>query len=557
MRIIDLGDEFHISWAWDHWHQRNLDAVKALPLSGRRYVSDVRTGQKYWWVSGHCREEVMRLKINHKAQLIVPGNLRPEVLGDEEPLPELDNDIPIRGKLRPYQRQGVAAMMKYKRILNGDEQGLGKTIQAIGAVVGLDKFPCIVICPASTKYNWQREWHRFSGEKAIVLDSRMTAQQRLNWQRYVADGTIRVVIVNYESIGTFFIESYPDKKGWGAKDVALKPCMELFKTGILDESHKCKDPHTHQSRFVLRMFVGLENRFLLSGTPVVNKPRDLWSQLAIMGKLHLFGGKEAFLDRYCEGGKGAENLHELNYLLKKQGCFFRREKREVAGDLPEKQRQTIICDITNRSEYNRAVKNLKEWLATEGFSRQQIDKKMAGEALLRINILRQISARGKVREVLEFTREVLEAGEKLILFCTLTCIVDELLAAFPGAVTVTGRDSASRKQANIDAFQNRPECRLIICNIRAAGTGITLTASSRVAFAEYPFTYADCIQCEDRCHRIGVKNTVMCTYFNGKDTIDEWLWEIIMEKRHIVNTIMGAEDEMETEVVNKLIDLLK
>src|SRR5690606_25464179 len=105
-----------------------------------------------------------------------------------------------------------------------------------------------------------------------------------------------------------------------------------------------------------------------------------------------------------------------------------------------------------------------------------------------------------------FIDEVIDSGEKLIVFCILHSIVDELLNQYPNAVTVTGRDTTESKQANIDAFQNNPDVKLIICNIRAAGVGITLTASSRVAFVEYPLTYADCVQCEDRAHRIGQKN---------------------------------------------------
>ena len=276
-----------------------------------------------------------------------------------------------------------------------------------------------------------------------------------------------------------------------------------------------------------------------------------------MGKLHLFGGKDEFLDRYCEGSNGASNLRELNYLLKRHGCFFRREKKDVAQDLPEKQRQTLVCDITTHEDYNRAEADLKAWLEAKGFDKGDIDKKMGGEALVRLNVLRQISARGKIREVAEFTRQVLESGEKLVLFCNLLAIVDELLALFPHAVTVTGRDSDKQKQANIDAFQNDPHCQLIICNIKAGGIGTNLTASSRVALVEYPLTYADCVQCEDRCHRIGTRNNVMCTYFNGRDTIDERLWEIIMEKRHLANAITGASDQMEMEIVSEVLALFK
>ena len=160
-----------------------------------------------------------------------------------------------------------------------------------------------------------------------------------------------------------------------------------------------------------------------------------------------------------------------------------------------------------------------------------------------------------MNEVKEFVNEVLEAGEKLILFCNLHEIVDECLSIWPHAVTITGRDDMNKRQRHIDAFQKDPNCQLIICNHKAAGVGITLTASSRVAFIEYPWTYADCVQCEDRAHRIGQVNNVMCTYFLGQDTVDERMWEIIEEKMHIGNTITGASDEMQMDMVDKTMNL--
>ena len=161
-----------------------------------------------------------------------------------------------------------------------------------------------------------------------------------------------------------------------------------------------------------------------------------------------------------------------------------------------------------------------------------------------------------MNEVKEFVNEVIEGGEKLILFCNLHSIVDQCLQIWPDAVTVTGRDDTNKRQRHIDAFQNDPGCKLIICNHKAAGVGITLTASSRVAFIEYPWTYSDCVQCEDRAHRIGQKNNVMCTYFLGQNTVDERMWELIIEKMTVGNTITGATDMMENiEQVDKTISL--
>ena len=118
--------------------------------------------------------------------------------------------------------------------------------------------------------------------------------------------------------------------------------------------------------------------------------------------------------------------------------------------------------------------------------------------------------------------------------------------AFPKAVTVTGRDSMMMKQAAVDAFQSG-QAQLIICSIKAAGVGLTLTASSNVAFCEFPWTYSDCCQCEDRAHRIGQKDNVTCYYLIGRGTIDHTLYNIIQNKRSVANQIMASTDDIPTD----------
>ena len=125
--------------------------------------------------------------------------------------------------------------------------------------------------------------------------------------------------------------------------------------------------------------------------------------------------------------------------------------------------------------------------------------------------------------------------------------MDELQKVFPRAVTVTGRDSAVNKQASVDAFQNNPNVQLIICSIKAAGVGLTLTAASDVAFIELAWTYADCCQCEDRAHRIGQKDNVTCYYLLGRGTIDHTIYRLIHRKKSIANEIMNADDEIPTD----------
>ena len=116
---------------------------------------------------------------------------------------------------------------------------------------------------------------------------------------------------------------------------------------------------------------------------------------------------------------------------------------------------------------------------------------------------------------------------------------------------MTGDDDDKAKQRSVDAFQQDPDCKLIILNYRSGGTGLTLTAASNVLFIEFPWTYSDCCQAEDRAHRNGQKNAVTCTYLLGMDTIDEYMYELIQTKKDIANGVTGTVDNVEEKKVSK------
>lgn len=556
MQIIEYATEFHVRIAFNRLRKRNTAAVKKIPYAQWDYKN------KVWKIPLNQRINMIKLQRYANAEYFKIGDAEPEKFEEVPQLPDLETEIPLAHPegfgFRPYQEKGVARGLELKRFMNGDEQGLGKTLQSIAtihgaALAGNNVFPCLVICPASTKINWMREWQMWSGRKAMVLEDRV----KDSWHRYFEIGEAEVFIVNYESLKKYFVKYMPPKgKLRSSRDIEMDPRVNMLKSVIVDESHRCKDTKTQQAKFTLKICMDKEWVILLTGTPVVNKPIDLFPQLAIMNRLNHFGGKKNYLTRYCEGGRGAANLKELNYLLNKN-CFFRREKKDVTKDLPEKQRQTILCDITTRNEYNKARDEFVSYLKEKGADDAEIAKKLRGEIMVKMGELKKISAYGKLNEAKEFIHQVIDSGEKLIVFVIHHVIVDELLKEFPGAVTVTGRDNTNQKQESIDSFQKDPNVKLIVCNIKAAGVGITLTASSRVAFIEYPWTYADCAQCEDRAHRIGQKNNVMCTYFLGQNTIDEQLYQMIQDKRHIGNTITGATDEMKMTLVDNVLNLFK
>ena len=293
---------------------------------------------------------------------------------------------------------------------------------------------------------------------------------------------------------------------------------------------------------------------LLTGTPVVNRPEDLIAQLSILDRLDEFGGATQFRADFCTDprDKDAVPAVPLRLLSEKlyETCMIRREKKKVLSQLPDKTRTELYIDISNREQYNTAATDLATYLEkyTE-CTDWEIRRKMRMEALVKFMTLRALATKGKVAQAIDFIKTFLENDKKLIVFCSLHEVVDELRKAFPKAVTVTGRDSAINKQAAVDAFQTNENTRLIICSIKAAGVGLTLTAASDVAFIELAWTYADCCQCEDRAHRIGQKDNVNCYYLLGRETIDNTIYSLIHRKKSIASEIMNSDDDIPTDEV--------
>lgn len=492
---------------------------------------------------------------------------------DEEPvqsyepieMPKLT--IPHNMLLQPYeyQKEGIAYALLKKRCIMGDEPGLGKTAQAIGTLTASGAFPALVICPASLKVNWQREFRKFGGIESVILDdkNRGVWQNILRMKRLDGKPMAQVVITNYESLRKFFVRAQLRQERFTLKSVVFDERIKLFRSVIIDESHKCKSSHTQQSKYVQGIADGKEYVLELTGTPVVNNNEDLVQQLRIMNRLEDFGGYQRFIGRYCQGDNKSSHVKELNYRLRSL-CFFRRQKKDVLTQLPDKTRNYLITDISNKREYDAAEKDVIKYLRDyQNADDEKVQRAIRGDIMVRMNILKQVSARGKIESACEVIHNTIDGGQKLIVFCFLKEVVAALKREFPKAVSVTGDDNDRQKQASVDRFQNDEACKLIILNYRSGGTGLTLTAASNVLFVEFPWTYADCCQAEDRAHRNGQKNAVTCTYLLGNETIDEYMYNLIQEKKNVANGVTGTEDDVQEKVsqadmvINAALDIFK
>lgn len=577
MQVIEHSHELQVKIPFDRFRNMNAVEIKKIPGSKWCYIKNA------FVVGVRYRDHLITLKNNAKPfnpiEWIDVSKQSEEQIKPILPLPDLIYEYPLKqGSLRDYQRKGVARGLELKRFINADEPRMGKTIQTITTLCIAHEikkeptFPCLVICPAPLKLNWQDEWKIWSNKRVLVLDD----STKDRWHHFITMDMYDVVICNFQSLKKNFVQYYPPKnKMKSSNDIVMKSNIQLFNSVVIDESHRLKDPNSQQTKIALQISLKKDWVILLSGTPVKNKPIDLFTQLAIMGRLKEFGGPKVFKGRYCEVGSGASNLKELNSKLN-EICFFRRERKEVIKDLPPKQRQTISCDITTRDRYNQAKNDFLKFLEENGNTEEQISDKIKGQALVKMQELKRISAMGKIKEVVNFIDETIENGEKIVIFCVLHSIVDELKAHYPNALMITGRQDEHQKEEAKNKFQQCKKCKcklehhqekdhdyipsdypLLICNIEAAGVGHNFSAASVTGFVEYPWTAADAFQCEDRVFDFKKKEPITATYFLGKDTIDEQNFELIQSKAELSNAITGSTDVMKTEFINKFVASLK
>lgn len=427
--------------------------------------------------------------------------------------------------LMPFQKAGLEfAEATGGNCLIADQMGLGKTIQALSYLaLHPDMRPAVIVCPASLKLNWQRE-----AEAWLETDDQIEVINGGKVHELDAD----IVIINYDIL-----------KKWLPELQRIEPHVM-----ILDESHSVKNPKAARSKAAKELAAVVPHKILLTGTPVLNRPAELWNQLQVIDPFS-YPDKRFFQwhKRYTDATKnrfgwdfsGASNLEELAASLKT--VMIRRTKDQVLTELPSKRRSTVLIPIDNRKEYDRADKEFVAWM-TEQNGAEAAERASHVEQLAKIEYLRQIAVKGKMKQVKDWIRNFLGSGEKLVVFATHKETIETLMSEFSEcAVKIDGSVSSENRQAAVDAFQNDPETRLFVGNIQAAGVGITLTAASDVVFLELGWTPALHDQAEDRCHRIGQKNAVNIYYLMAERTIDASIAAMLESKREVIDQI--TEDE--------------
>jgi SWI/SNF-related matrix-associated actin-dependent regulator of chromatin subfamily A-like protein 1 len=438
--------------------------------------------------------------------------------------------------LYPHQRAGVAFLLARRRAILADDMGLGKTRQAIVALrEAAPNGPFLIVCPASVKLNWRREIHAVEPDADVhaVADGG-------DWR---AEG--RWTVVNYDLLGKLQAQ------------VLARPWAGI----VLDEAHYIKNDSQRTTRALRLLGIGKgatpasdpEAAYLLTGTPMSNRPRDLFNLLKAV-RHPLATSFYSFATRYCaaiDNGygldtNGASNLEELAQLV--SGVLLRRTKDE-ALDLPPKVRTWQPVGVADKAVgrlEGRALDYLAKHPARSGPTWTQF--------LGLLNAARHAIAVAKAPATIEAVSERLESDEKVVVFTSYTAVVEKLMAAFgDAAVSITGADSAEARQRAADALQRDPSVRVLVGNLQAAGVGINLTAATHVIFNDLDWVPGNHWQAEDRIYRIGQTRPAFVTYLYAEGTLDDFVAALLEAKARNIG-VLEAEAAESASLVKQVVE---
>lgn len=434
-------------------------------------------------------------------------------------------------KLKKYQEKAVRKIQHFHgRVLLADEMGLGKTLEALKWLEQNPKLrPAVVICPASLKWVWETEASLHLGMRSEVLNGQKPPRKGLT-------GKHPLLIINYEIL-----------QHWLEYLKELEP-----KVLILDEVHYIKNYRAKRTKAVNKLNKGIPNIIGIGGTPLTNRPAELWTILHLI-RPDIFSSVWSYRWRYCNPVrkpwgweyKGANNLRELHRKLNSV-MMVRRLKKDVLSELPDKTRQVIPLEI-EIDEYDEALNNFIKWLTKK--SAAKVERAKRAERLVQMGYLKRLAASLKMDKVLKWVDDFLESSDgKLVLYCVHKDIIKQIHSKYKHtSVVVDGSVTGKKRKIAVKIFQNNKSIRIFIGNIKAAGVGITLTAANTLAFVEMNWTPGDHTQAEDRIHRIGQKGAAMIYYLIARGTIEENLCELIQKKQAILSAILDSKKR-----INKL-----
>ena len=441
-----------------------------------------------------------------------------------------------------HQEEGIEFLLKNKKCILADDMGLGKTYQSIVSAIESGAERVLIVCPSSLKINWKREVENFCDEDDVSIISGSY------WN------PSKFTIINYDILKNFHTieEKNKEYEDWELRREIVEYNPDLI---ILDEAHYVKNHKSNRGRIIkdLVKTFGVEKVWLLTGTPIANRPMDYYNLLSIIDS-PVTNNWVHYAKTYCDGRRfrkgrkyiwvttGSSNLEELASKTKR--TILRRKKEDVL-DLPEKLVTPVYLELNNVSGYESVWEDYMEKRRRDG------KKGNPNKDLVEMTLLRTFISMETVPYSIEKAEEALELGKKVIIFCNFNDEMDAFIRHFGDkSVCVRGGMSDKQKQVSVDRFQNDEKCRVFIGQIKAAGVGLTLTEAEIVIMNSLDWVPGNHEQAEDRAYRIGQNKTVNIYYMLIEKTIDILIWKILQNKKKVIGTIIG-EDEIIDEFIKE------
>ena len=492
---------------------------------------------------------------------------------------ELSNDydfhsVDDKDELFEFQKEGVRKMLNMdSNILLADSMGLGKTPQgSMYLRYKENSLPAIIICPASLKLNWQKEIKHWAGLKSYVINGKTP--------EYLSEEFLKkypVWIINYDILGSEDkdekLEEQKRKEYCKENDLKYRKktlkvygwCDTIieknFNTIICDEAQALGESTTIRTRAVSQICEELpkSKKIMISGTPYETRTSQFYSLLHIIDPEE-FNNEWKYKYRYCDPVKtffgwkfdGLSNAEELHDRISK--FMIRRLKEDVLKDLPPKIRSVIPLQITEneRKIYIETDKELEDAIVNK---ETNVLSKMAK--------LKQVAFQVKKNSAIQFIKDYIENVGKLVVFIWHIESYNILMKEFEKiAVGINGSVSIQDRNKAVEEFQNNPKIKLFVGQIKSAGTGLTLTASSCTVFLEFGMTAPQHLQAEDRVHRIGQEaDSVLAQYLILEDSIEQDCMNTLNKRAKHLDAVLDGkydsqdmfkiEDDMSEDIIKE------
>lgn len=433
----------------------------------------------------------------------------------------------MKPTLYKFQKSGVQQLHNFGGCaLLADDVGLGKTIQAYAYACDLPNArPIIVVCPASLKTQWKEEAAKWK-LSAVVLSGRKPIV-------YPSYRRKDVVIINYHIL-----------EKWLSFLKSLNPQII-----IIDEGHEISGINSARTRFCTQLSKGIPHRLILTGSPILHRPWELYPLLHII-RPDVWNSPFSFGMEFCGGEiergdwafKGAEKMDVLNKRLRRH-LMIRRTQAEVMPDLPPKRRLILPLEIEKPEEYAHAELDLIAWLSTYDIAKA----KRAQRALrfVKFGYLKRLAVKLKMKMVLDWIDNYLKSTDRKLILGVIhrnswpntIPVIEERYGEL--CVSIHGGKSTIQRDAAKNQFNNDPLCRIIALQIQAGGVGLNLQGLGRdVAMIELPWSPGHVKQLIGRAHRIGTLDPVNVYFLIAWGTIERRLCELIQTRQEMSDRIL-------------------